>query len=839
MRDSIDFSQFMAAAALATLGEPGTKYGSKWRYGTHGSLCVDIKAGTWFDHENNVGGGVVDFVMQYKAADKSGAFDFLAELRRINPTKQNSRANDAKPAATKRPFKIVKTWTYTDETGAELFEVCRLENGEIGEDGKPNKTYRQRQKTPDGYAYNVKNVRQVPYRLPELLEGIAQGKTVFITEGEKCVDAVFDLGAVATCNAGGARKFRDELVPFFKRADVVVLPDNDPAGQSHLAIVSGKLHGVASGVRVLNLPGLKKPKDDIVDWIGAGGTLEQLEALAANAPKAVAAEPELQTAEPAQDKAKPHAARGNGASQPGGFRMSSKGLMWSDASDKEKPEIMISGPFEVVAECRDDAGSNWGRLLRWRDSDGRTHEWAMPVYLLAGDGLEVRKALLDGGLYVGPGSKARNLLTTYLTSVHVSARSRAVTTTGWHGHAFVFPEGAIGIAAGDELQTPHFVDHAYNVRGSLEEWQDNIARYAEGNSRLTLAISTAFAAALVGPCDAESGGIHLRGRSSVGKTTALHIAGSVWGGGDRGFIRSWRATANGLEGTATTHSDTLLCLDEIAQLGAREAGEAAYMLANGQGKARASRDATLRKAARWRSLFLSTGEIGLADKIAEDLRGRRQTAGQQVRVIDLPSDTGIHGIFETLHDFTDAAALANHLRSASGKYYGTAARAFIENVAKDLDAAIAAIKARLAQFVAENCGEGADGQVKRVASRFGLIAAAGELAICLGILPWRPGNARDAANKCFQAWLDARGGNGAAEEKDGIAAVRAFLSAHGLSRFLPAWEASDFEPKIRNLAGYRKRADDEPGVWDFFPGLKSPPGSTRPRWPKLWSRTAI
>lgn len=66
MRDDIDLSQHMAAVALAILGEPVTKHGSEWRYGTHGSLCVDIKAGTWFDHENNVGGGVVDFVMQLR-----------------------------------------------------------------------------------------------------------------------------------------------------------------------------------------------------------------------------------------------------------------------------------------------------------------------------------------------------------------------------------------------------------------------------------------------------------------------------------------------------------------------------------------------------------------------------------------------------------------------------------------------------------------------------------------------------------------------------------------------------------------------------------------------------
>jgi putative DNA primase/helicase len=183
---------------------------------------------------------------------------------------------------------------------------------------------------------------------------------------------------------------------------------------------------------------------------------------------------------------------------------------------------------------------NWGVLLRWKDPDGRTRDWAMPRSLLAGDGLEVRRVLLNGGLYIGASAKARTLLTTYLASMHVTARWRAVTSTGWFGSTFILPDGAVGVAALDEhfiLQTAHVVDHAYNIRGSLIEWQHNIARFAVGNSRLALAISTAFAACLVGPCGAESGGIHFRGRSSIGKTTALNVAGSVWGGGDRGFIR--------------------------------------------------------------------------------------------------------------------------------------------------------------------------------------------------------------------------------------------------------------------------------------------------------------
>jgi uncharacterized protein (DUF927 family) len=533
-----------------------------------------------------------------------------------------------------------------------------------------------------------------------------------------------------------------------------------------------------------------------------------------------AADGDFSESAPEPDAAKPPRPSVGKQETSGSCKMTTKGLVWRDPDDDEKPPIVVAGQFEIIAESRDDFGFNWGILLRWKDPDGKSREWAMPKSLLAGDGIEVRRALLDGGLYVAAGGKARNLLNSYLASIHTKARAKAVTSTGWFGKTFVFPDCAIGRENGDRviLQLPNFVDHAYNVRGTLEEWQTNIARFAEGNSRLALAISTAFAAAIAGPCGAESGGIHFRGRSSVGKTTALNVAGSVWGGGDRGFIRSWRATANGLEATAATHSDALLCLDEISQLSGKEAGEVAYMLGNGLGKSRASRDASLRKPASWRLLFLSTGEISLADKMAEDARNRRQTAGQQVRIIDLPSDTGNHGLFDNLHGFESAARLADHLRSASSRFYGTPIRKFIEAIAPELDNIAVSIKGSVQQFVGDNCpGDDCDGQVKRGCARFGLIGVAGELVTSLDILPWSPREALQAAGACFRAWVEARGGIEPSEEREGIAAVRAFLSAHGFSRFLPAWEqAAGADPKIINLAGYRKRSVDEQDGWDYF-----------------------
>jgi putative DNA primase/helicase len=315
---------------------------------------------------------------------------------------------------------------------------------------------------------------------------------------------------------------------------------------------------------------------------------------------------------------------------------------------------------------------------------------------------------------------------------------------------------------------------------------------------------------------AALGGIHLRGVSSTGKSTALAVAGSVWGGGEPGgYVRSWRATANGLEGVALGHCDALLCLDELGELGAGDAGDVAYMLANGVGKSRSTRDGSVRRAARWRLLFLSSGEIGLAEKAAETGNGRRLAPGQQVRILDLPADAGAGlGLFEDLHGFASAEPLARHLKIASARFFGTAARAFLRHIVQDLDRLRVTVSARSTDFIERYVPDEADGQVQRAANRFALIAAAGEIAVEAGVVSWPPGEATKAAGRCFGDWLNSRGGTEAPELREGIERVRAFLLAHGMSRFVPAWENPlNAAVPTHEIAGYRKQEGEG---WDYY-----------------------
>jgi uncharacterized protein (DUF927 family) len=109
---------------------------------------------------------------------------------------------------------------------------------------------------------------------------------------------------------------------------------------------------------------------------------------------------------------------------------------------------------------------------------------------------------------------------------------------------------------------------------------------------------------------------------------------------------------------------------------------------------------------------------------------------------------------------------------------------------------------------------GADGQVERVAQRFALIAVGGEMAQQQGILPWEAGVAIKAAAKCFEDWLNVRGGHGATEIRDGLEQVRSFLNANGMARFIPAWAVKENTILPRDACGYRQRVSGD--GWDYY-----------------------
>jgi putative DNA primase/helicase len=459
----------------------------------------------------------------------------------------------------------------------------------------------------------------------------------------------------------------------------------------------------------------------------------------------------------------------------------------------------ICSPVHILAVTRDESGGNYGRLLRFLNSDRRWRTWAMPMNLLRGDGSDLRGELLDAGVLLD--ARNRHGLAAYLQAKEPTRRVLAATRVGWAGGNFVLPGEVIGPNPESVIfQSPERASDAFSRAGSLKGWIENVASKAINNPVLALALSTAFAGPLLNLCHAEGGGVHLVGDSSTGKTTAAEAAASVWGGA--AFKRSWRATANGVEGAAALSNDTLLVLDEISEADPREVGQIAYLLANGAGKQRAGRNGTARAVQHWRTLIVSTGERTIATAMLEG--GHRAKAGQSVRLLDVPCQRTF-GAWDALHGAADGRAFSDALKTAVAKHHGHAGRAFLERLTMD-EQDFAALLTRLKSLPAF-CPSGASEQEKRAGGRFALIAMAGELATDYGLTGWAGGEATMAAAIAFEAWRGMREGQGANAENVQIVAVLAdFIAKHGDSRFSD--RNADSALPVRDRAGWWEASDD-------------------------------
>ncbi|HHW4725322.1 TPA: DUF927 domain-containing protein [Legionella pneumophila] len=485
----------------------------------------------------------------------------------------------------------------------------------------------------------------------------------------------------------------------------------------------------------------------------------------------------------------------------GCFKLNEQGVSFHGKDKDGNPMApkWICSPLYVVAKTRDAKSGEWGRLLEWQDDDGIIHQWAMPLALLQGDASEVRRELASLGLTISPHRISRDLLATYLQVFPVEDRARCVEKLGWHESLFVTPSQIFGYSPEKIVfQNSHAIESAMSVSGTVDEWRDSVGRLASGNSRLVFAISAAFAPALAKTAGEDSGGFHFRGASSSGKSTALKVAASVWGN-PQAYCRLWRSTTNGLEGLAALHNDGLLILDELSQMDPKEAGEAAYLLANGQGKTRASRYGTVKPSSRWSLFFLSAGEESLMSLMAR--AGQKTNAGQEIRLADIEADAGLRkGIFEKIHNQLSPATMALSLKEYSSKYYGAVGMAWLQKVVANQSSIATGIADAMQEFVNSTVLPDSTGQIIRVARRFALVAVAGELASQYGLTGWQEGEATYAAYKCYRTWLEHFGIEGNKEERAILAQVRAFFESHGASRFDNIRTPNN--ERIQNRAGF-------------------------------------
>lgn len=473
-----------------------------------------------------------------------------------------------------------------------------------------------------------------------------------------------------------------------------------------------------------------------------------------------------------------------------------------------KPPVRISDPFRIVGRGQSEDEREYRIIEYQRNGRGVKKLAAFPMGLVSrNDGLSYFRENLS----ICIKDRYKSELWDYVQWDGERTEWQITSRGGWCDEsctAYVLPNGeVIGHAANKVMYTgDNSRKAAYAVSGSLKEWQDEIARYARGNSRLLLALGVVFAAPLLGVLREESGGFHFFGSSSIGKSIAGMVAVSAIGE-PTGLKVQWKGTSLGFDNHAAANNDSIVFLDEIGEADQKTVKDVAYSIFNGVSKLQGAKQGGNRVQQTWRVLAISNGEYDAEHYLKQD--GLEWNAGQAVRLPAIPADVGKgFGSFDTLHDFDSSVALAMHLESSAKRIYGSAFRAYLRELTQNMQQQPEKTIARINQLRAEfgaTLPPNMDSQPKRVAKRFILVAAALELASEWGITGFEKGIGMAGVRACFMDWY-ARDGKGNREENQILRNAINFMQEHGHGERLYLIDRGSYpvEPATgRNHAGYR------------------------------------
>ena len=231
---------------------------------------------------------------------------------------------------------------------------------------------------------------------------------------------------------------------------------------------------------------------------------------------------------------------------------------------------------------------------------------------------------------------------------------------GWGGtgdepvffHAKAIPERGYSLSESAKL----------NVfpKGSLKAWLDMYRTHIQGHTPLELAVVLGCTAPIVAyleskHTDLKTLFVALNGQSSSGKTTAAMLALSVAGAPsstNKGLLKSWNATINSMMSALDGVNGIPICFDELSQSRAVDLTALLYSLAEGKQKDRSTKDGGLRESAHWSTVILSTGELSIFNRLANNL-------GLRVRILEFSHV-----------QWTRDAAQSESIKSAISQHFG-------------------------------------------------------------------------------------------------------------------------------------------------------------------------
>ena len=510
------------------------------------------------------------------------------------------------------------------------------------------------------------------------------------------------------------------------------------------------------------------------------------------------------------------------------YECNNKGVFWIGVKTGKDGEVTEAEPLRLADTIKAvgygiDANNDYYRVIQFRDLSSRQIKTvALSMGEIGSDAFWYRLQIL--GLFISSEKFKQKKLADYLknlkeygskTPYHITAKA------GWHGNAYILPSGEVMQNVMQNDTSNHDTQviyngslaykHAYQPSGTLEEWQQNIAQYAQGNSRLMLAIGASLAAPFLPLLHLDGGGFHLHDNSSSGKTTSSNVAQSVWCiGGKKGRL-TWDNTTNSMEKRALARNNNLVVPDEVGEAkNAKDVAQTCYKLANGNIRGRLDRYAQDAPQQNYDVLVFSTGEHSLAEFVTDN--GGKWNAGQDVRIVSIKAKVSAYGVFDTIHHFPTSKAFVDHLNTVTMQYYGTAGRALIELIMQDKDAAIHAMKQYQPEFM-QSLPNTLGNQAQRVAQRFALVAAA--LAFAQPITTISKEDAFSALTQCFNDWLTGAGAEDYEKRKAIEQAIHWFDQNGASQRFYNVGNSKvrpiDFIQPL-NFAGYRQHQQGSSGI---------------------------
>lgn len=372
----------------------------------------------------------------------------------------------------------------------------------------------------------------------------------------------------------------------------------------------------------------------------------------------------------------------------------------------------VCSSIEVIACTRYKEGGGWGRMVRFADLDGCMYTKEISMEALLTKSHKCFALLADWGLRINTKRSIRQSLLDYIQDAPVRERTRLVDKTGWHGEYFILPGAAVPeegqVCLKQEINQSPF----YQVQGSLEEWQEKVAKRAQESSALMLALASAFTAPLLADMGEITSGFHIIEDETMEKSSILATAASVWG--NPAFMATWDDLKQHPQHAQQQYNHTLLCVSTLAPSQRKDAH-------------------------------------CIASKQMADTRTAYMLLTSGV------SPWNVAGTGEEsaayIYDISAKGMEIPYMHSNTHCYYGTASRAFLAKYAEYGKHRVqSTIEQEKKDFLNRYAEDITDPAIQLAAQRFALVAASGELAVKWGILPYAPSQLSKEIAVCFKAW---------------------------------------------------------------------------------------